>query len=268
MASTSARSARTVPTARTATSRSQARRRPDAAQPPRRRQADQQAAPSGRPQRLRLLITAGPTHEPIDSVRYIGNRSSGQVGLQLAKAALRRGHLVTLLMGPTSLRLPDSRCQTLRFRTTADLAELLAEHFPRCDVLVMAAAVADYRPTPGTGDADSGKLRRRAEGLTLRLEPTPDLLAQLSPRRRPGQTLVGFALEPADRLLESARSKLARKGLDLIVANELATMDAGTIDATLLDRRGQTTQTPGPIAKSAFGPWLIRGIEAFRAASE
>lgn len=211
---------------------------------------------SGEQQGLRVLITAGPTHEPIDAVRFIGNRSSGRLGVALADEAARRGCAVTLLLGPTP-RLPtDSRVFTRRFRTTADLQALLAEHMPRCDVLIMAAAVADYRPRVPPDQVHT-KLRRENTTLTIELEPTQDQIAICSERRRPGQLLVGFALEPRDVLLDSARKKLERKRIDLIVANPLETMDAETIEATVLGRDGGEHRTDGAIPKERFAGWLL-----------
>jgi phosphopantothenoylcysteine decarboxylase/phosphopantothenate--cysteine ligase len=218
---------------------------------------------------LRLLITAGPTHEPIDRVRYIGNRSSGRLGVALAEEAARRTiqsqpprtWQVTLLLGPTSLTPADSQIRLRRFLTTADLDAALTQEMPACDVLVMAAAVADYRPKHIGGDHD-GKLRRSAGGLTIDLEPTPDLLAGVAATRRPDQIVVGFALEPRARLLESARSKLARKGLDLIVANPLETMDAPSIQATVLDANGLVHQSVTPVSKTEFARTLLEIIEA------
>lgn len=211
------------------------------------------------------MITAGPTQEPIDQVRYLGNRSSGRVGIALAEAAAEAGWTVTLLLGPTPRTCSDSRVSVHRFRTTADLQLLLAANFPESDVLVMAAAVADYRPRPNPDvEAAHGKLRRLADGLTLQLEPTPDLLAACSARRTPGQRLVGFALEPRERLLTSAREKLARKGLDLIVANPLETMDAEHIEATVVGAAQQVHTTPGAIPKEVFARWLIGLLDTSR----
>ncbi|MEZ6211575.1 MAG: phosphopantothenoylcysteine decarboxylase [Phycisphaerales bacterium] len=235
----------------------------------------------------RLLITAGPTHEPIDAVRYLANRSSGRLGVELANAAADVGWSVTLLLGPVgdaTRAAVDTRARTIGFRSTADLEHLLAEHLTDADVLVMAAAVADYRPAlaarpgPGAGGAGrvgevGGKIRREKKNITLELEPTPDLLAGCASRRSPGQLLVGFALEPRERLMESAREKLARKRVDLIVANPLETMDASSIEATLIGSPsigaspdGIVAQTGGPIEKSAFAPWLLRQIDRARAA--
>jgi phosphopantothenoylcysteine decarboxylase/phosphopantothenate--cysteine ligase len=224
---------------------------------------------------LRLLITAGPTHEPIDRVRYIGNRSSGRLGVALAESAARRivqpvgsdptqpprMWQVTLLLGPTSLIPADSQVRVRRFLTTADLHAALTEEMPDCDVLVMAAAVADYRPKPVSGE-HHGKIRRGDSGLTIELEPTPDLLAGVAAGRRPDQVVVGFALEPRVRLLDSARAKLVRKGLDLIVANPLETMDAPTIEATVLDVTGTVHQSSVPVPKEEFAKTLLSIIEA------
>lgn len=122
----------------------------------------------------------------------------------------------------------------------------------------MAAAVADYRPkiSPEAAAKADGKLRRDAAGLTLHLEPTPDLLAEVARARQAGQTLVGFALEPRSRMLESARAKLNRKKVDMIVANPLETMDGDTIEATVVTHDG-AFQTKGAVSKGAFADWLL-----------
>ncbi|MBX3363816.1 MAG: phosphopantothenoylcysteine decarboxylase [Phycisphaeraceae bacterium] len=212
----------------------------------------------------RLLITAGPTHEPIDAVRFIGNRSSGRLGAALADRAVVAGYDVLLLLGPSPAAPSDSRVRTLRFRTCADLQSLLAEHAPWADVVVMAAAVADYRPRVNPEDL-SGKRRRTAGGMILELESTPDLLAGVATNRRSGQLLVGFALEPRDEMLASARSKLERKKIDMVVANPLETMDAPTIEATVVGLPGTVfakgRSTPGCISKDEFAGWLLAIIE-------
>jgi len=212
---------------------------------------------------LRMLLTAGPTHEPIDAVRYLGNRSSGRLGIALAQAAAERGHTVTLLLGPTGQQLVHSSVRLERFRTADDLARLLEAHQRDCDVLVMAAAVADYRPA--SHEADLTAKRRREPGkLTLELESTPDLLAACAQRRSRGQCLVGFALEPRATMVETAREKLIRKGIDLIIANPLETMDAETIEAVLIGRPGtgfEEPRGPGhPVAKHAFAEWLLDAV--------
>lgn len=212
---------------------------------------------------VRLLVTAGPTYEPIDDVRFIGNRSSGRLGIAAAEAAAKLGWRVTLLLGPTSLTPSDPSIQLVRFRTTADLQGLLAEHFTRCDALIMAAAVADYRPVPDPQVvASGGKLRRLSAGMSLRLESTPDLLAGVAKGRREDQVVVGFALEPRSRLLSSAQEKLKRKRVDLIVANPLETMDSGAIEATVVGEEGPVYQTPRAVSKSAFAGKLVRLIQA------
>jgi len=215
----------------------------------------------------RVLITAGPTHEPIDRVRFIGNRSTGRLGIALATASAKRGWPTTLLLGPVSLPPPDhSSLRVLRFQTTDDLQRLLALEWPAHDLLFMAAAVADFRVAnveksksrKGDGESDlSGKLRRQPAGLTLELVPTPDLLTELATTTRPDQIVVGWALEPADRLMDSARDKLARKHLHAIVANPLETMDSPTISATVLLRDGSILTPPLDLPKTTFAEWLL-----------
>jgi phosphopantothenoylcysteine decarboxylase/phosphopantothenate--cysteine ligase len=208
-------------------------------------------------QNRRLLITAGPTHEPIDEVRYLANRSSGRLGIAIADDAARRGWRATILLGPTNLSPSDTRVHLHRFRTTADLERLLAEHAPHCDMLIMAAAVADYRPrTPAPG-----KTPRTDRPLTIELEPTPDLIRAAAARKRPDQVFVGFALEPRTTMLGAAKAKLERKGLDAVVANPLETMDAPTIDAALLERGGGVAHTSGEISKADFAGWLLDALE-------
>ncbi|MCA9311079.1 MAG: hypothetical protein KDA21_07725 [Phycisphaerales bacterium] len=207
-----------------------------------------------------LLITAGPTHEPIDAVRYIANRSSGRLGVALADAAASRGWPTTLLLGPTPREPAHTDVNLIRFQTADDLQVLLQQHLPTCDVLVMAAAVADFRPRAGADPHT--KVRRSESGLSLELEATPDLLAMCAGRRRPGQVLVGFALEPRDRLLASARDKLRRKGVDAIVANPLETMDADTIEAVVVTAQGET-QAPA-MDKRDFAPWLLDEVVRLR----
>lgn len=212
---------------------------------------------------LRLLITAGPTYEPIDAVRFIGNRSSGRLGSSLADHAAQAGWHVTLLLGPNAFMPQDERVQVIRFQSCQDLQDRLEEQLPHCDTLVMAAAVADYRPVADEVNLE-GKRKRVGGELSIQLESTPDLLAGCSKRAREDQFLVGFALEPRERMMSSALSKLERKGIDMIVANPLETMDAGTIEATLIGNpaRGLETQieTPGPISKEDFADWLIEQL--------
>ncbi len=165
----------------------------------------------------RVLVSAGGTREPIDPVRYVGNRSSGRMGWAVAEAARRRGGEVTVLASNVELaRHPDIRY--IDAPTAADLHRAARAAFPSCDVLVMAAAVADFRP----GTPRDGKIDKSAEGaLALDLVPTEDILADLAARRE-RQVLVGFAAEHGPAGLERARAKRERKGLDLVVHNDVS----------------------------------------------
>ncbi|MFI4893943.1 MAG: phosphopantothenoylcysteine decarboxylase [Phycisphaerales bacterium JB058] len=209
------------------------------------------------PESPRLLITAGPTHEPIDAVRYLGNRSSGRLGIELANHGSTLGWPTHLLLGPTHLAPGDDPIPVTRFRSTDNLASALNSSLPECDILIMAAAVADYTPAaPDLG----GKIRRSESGtLSLELKPTPDLLAASSRHARADQLLVGFALEPAKGLHEAATAKLRRKGVDLIVANPLETMEAEDIEATLIASEALQPfeQSSGRLSKSEFARWLL-----------
>lgn len=223
------------------------------------------------PRHPRVLVTAGPTHEPIDAVRYIANRSSGRLGLELARAAHARGWPGVLLLGPIgtgTVELADpnappanadggqgahSPMAVERFRSAADLEALLARHAPACDVLIMAAAVADYRPA----SPHPGKLPRQAGGMVLRLEPVPDLLAATTPRMPAGSVAIGFALEANPGETERALGKMARKGCHAIVVNPLETMDSGRIDAMILFADGRPPLAPGPLDKTDFAGVLL-----------
>lgn len=206
-----------------------------------------------------MLITAGPTHEAIDAVRYIGNRSSGRMGIAIAEAAREAGWKVTLLLGPVCAAPPDG-IQVERFVSTKDLSRLLDMHFAECDVLVMAAAVADFRPLRSS----EGKIERGGEGLTLLFQSTPDLVAKCGSSKRPGQRIVGFALEEDVRLNERASEKLRKKKLDAIVANPIETLDSPRINAIVLTPDGRIHAPPGgsAIDKSQFAAWLVRWIAA------
>jgi phosphopantothenoylcysteine decarboxylase / phosphopantothenate---cysteine ligase len=175
-------------------------------------------APPGDFAGVRVLVTAGGTREPIDAVRYVGNRSSGRMGYALAAEAARRGAAVTVVAANVALPAPAG-VEVVPVSTAADLAAACAERFDGADVLLMAAAVADYRPA----DPHAGKLKKDATGesLELRLERTVDVLATLAARRRPGQVLVGFAAEHGEGAIAYAREKLERKGLDAVVVNDI-----------------------------------------------
>ncbi|MDX2116931.1 MAG: phosphopantothenoylcysteine decarboxylase [Planctomycetota bacterium] len=216
-----------------------------------------------------MLITAGPTHEPIDAVRYIGNRSSGKMGVALADAAARAGWNVTLALGPVASRPEDSHVRVIQFRTASDLDTILTREHDHFDVLVMAAAVADYRPKVDPAMANA-KFRRTDQSMTLQLEPTPDLIAGVGKRRRPGQFLVAFALEPRDEMIASGRAKMQRKNVDMVVANPLGTMDSDGIEGVVLLKDGRELRPAsahGTLKKDAFAAWLITQIDREAAAS-
>ena len=167
-----------------------------------------------------VLVTAGPTREDIDPVRFLTNRSSGKMGYALAEAALRRGARTILVSGPTDLPVPEG-AEWVPVRSTDEMRRAVHERASQANVVIMAAAVADYRPAATMRQ----KIKRAGEGLTLELEPTPDILAELG-RKKGGQILVGFAAE-TDRIAENARAKLERKGADMIVANDVTQEGAG-----------------------------------------
>ena len=170
---------------------------------------------------LRVLVTAGGTREPIDPVRFIGNRSSGRMGIALATAAAKRGAEVTLVAANVALPSPDG-VRRVDVETAAELAAAAEAEFGRAHVLLMAAAPADFRAKAPA----AGKLQR-AEGLELSLEPTEDILAALASRRSDGQTIVGLAAEHGGEAVERARGKLVRKGADLIVLNDVSDPEIG-----------------------------------------
>jgi phosphopantothenoylcysteine decarboxylase / phosphopantothenate---cysteine ligase len=181
------------------------------------------AAAGASMQGLRVLVTAGGTREPIDSVRFIGNSSSGRMGMALAQASQQRGAQVTLVSANVTLPTPSGIARR-EVISAAELQRVCEEEFDGCDVLLMSAAVADFTPaTPA-----NGKIKKsRREMLELELAPTADVLAGLSARRRPGQTLVGFAAEHGPEAVELAREKLTAKDLDALVVNDISRPDIG-----------------------------------------
>jgi len=166
---------------------------------------------------LRVLVTAGGTREPIDSVRYIGNRSSGRMGFALATEAARRGAEVTVIAANVNVAAPAG-VRLVVVQSAAELAQACEAHFDSCDVLLMAAAVADFRPR----EAVETKLKKDQGVPVIELEPTPDVLSSLALRRSPGQLLIGFAAEHGDGAVQYGRDKLTRKGLDAIVVNDIS----------------------------------------------
>jgi phosphopantothenoylcysteine decarboxylase / phosphopantothenate---cysteine ligase len=188
-----------------------------------------------------VLITAGPTCEDLDPVRYLTNRSSGKMGYSLAEAANRRGANVILVSGPTDLKAPDG-VDWIPVRSTEEMRDAVRARAREASIVIMAAAVADYRPAA----AHHQKLKRGEGNLTLQLEPTPDILAEIG-REKGDRILVGFAAE-TERVAENAKDKLARKGADIIVANDVTQEGAGfdidTNIVTLFLRDGREIPLP------------------------
>jgi phosphopantothenoylcysteine decarboxylase / phosphopantothenate---cysteine ligase len=208
---------------------------------------------------LRVLVTAGGTREPIDTVRFLGNRSSGRMGIALAAAAARRGADVTLIAANVALPEPPG-VRRIDVETAEQLAAAARAEFPASHVLLMAAAPADFRPAEVAG----GKLRREGS-LDLRLEPTEDILASLAGSRAEGQTIVGFAAETGGNVAR-AREKLTRKGADLIVFNDVAERAIGfeSLDnaVTLIDSTGETDL---PLAsKDAIAERILDRVDRLR----
>jgi phosphopantothenoylcysteine decarboxylase/phosphopantothenate--cysteine ligase len=229
-------------------------------------------APAGRADwsGLRVLVTAGGTREPIDSVRFLGNSSSGRMGLALAEAARARGAQVTLVSA--NVALPSSpEIVRVPVTTAAELEQACRVEFPNCDVLLMAAAVADFRPAAPRED----KIKKAGQaGISLELEATNDVLAGLSEQRRPGQTLVGFAAEHGSKAVELGHGKLVQKGLDAIVVNDISRgdigFDADANEVTILtaagngDGEGAATIEVGRAPKSQVAEEILDAVQKLR----
>jgi len=212
-------------------------------------------------QPMRVLITAGPTYEPIDPVRFIGNHSTGKMGYALAEAFAATGAIVTLVSGPTNLANPaHPRIQTVRVDTADQMYAAAAAIAPDADVWVFAAAVADYKPR----DVAANKIKKEGDTLTLELVKNVDIAATLGKTKRAEQFSVGFALETNNEEV-NAREKLARKNFDLVVLNSLRDPGAGfrhdTNKVTLLEADGQMT-TFELKPKAAVAADIVRTIFA------
>jgi phosphopantothenoylcysteine decarboxylase / phosphopantothenate---cysteine ligase len=211
---------------------------------------------------LRVLVTAGGTKEPIDPVRFVGNRSSGKMGYALADAAARRAAAVTLV---TTIGRPTqaSGIESVRVETAEEMANAVLSRAPESDVVVMAAAVADFRPKAVAEE----KLKKRDGVPEVVLEPTPDILAELGERKRPGQVVVGFAAE-TERVREYAAEKLAAKHVDLMVANDVSAPNTGfevdTNQAILLYSSGSWEETP-LLDKRELAGLILDRVAAHRA---
>ncbi len=206
-----------------------------------------------------VLVSAGGTREPLDAVRYVGNRSSGRMGVALAAEARRRGAEVTLLAANLAVRAPEG-VTVVETSTAAELEREALARAADADVVIMAAAVADYRPA----EALAAKRPKDTVTWTLELEPTADVLSALGERRREGQLLVGFAAETGDTGLERARVKLARKGADLFVLNDVSRpdigFDASDNEVTLLAASGERTLAKAP--KEEIAAAILDEVEA------
>jgi phosphopantothenoylcysteine decarboxylase / phosphopantothenate---cysteine ligase len=211
---------------------------------------------------LRVLVSAGGTREPIDSVRYIGNRSSGRMGYALAREAVRRGADVMLIAANVALDDPAG-ASVIRVQTADELAAVCEREFPSRDVLLMAAAVADFRPV----QPSARKLKKDQGVPSIVLESTVDVLASLAQQRRPGQLLVGFAAEHGEDAVSGARQKLERKGLDLVVVNDISRgdigFDSGQNEVTIISASGERLvpqASKGHVARAVLDEVeLVRG---------
>ncbi len=204
---------------------------------------------------MQFLITAGGTREYIDPVRFISNASSGRMGYELVRAALKAGHKVTLITAPTALRKPAG-AKIVEVETAAEMFEAVKKHFTRCDCLVMAAALADYTPARSA----KTKMKKSAGPLTLKLKPTADILKWAGTRKKAGQIIVGFALE--DKALRTrAEKKMREKNLDMIIANTPAAI-AAEESTVLMKIAGGRWIRLAVTRKAAIAERIIRQVDS------
>ncbi|MBI1228167.1 MAG: bifunctional phosphopantothenoylcysteine decarboxylase/phosphopantothenate--cysteine ligase CoaBC [Bacteroidetes bacterium] len=186
----------------------------------------------------KVLITAGPTYEAIDPVRFIGNRSSGKMGVAIAEQFAKRGAEVTLVLGPSKLKPEHPNLTTIKVESAQQMFDVAVENFEKTEIAVLSAAVADYRPA----HVAEQKIKKKGDGMTIELEKTPDIAASLGKMKRQGQFIVGFALETNDEL-HNASEKLEKKNFDFIVLNSLQDAGAGfnfdTNKITILHRNNK-----------------------------
>ncbi len=224
------------------------------------------AGARGRPwDGLRVLVSAGGTREPIDAVRYVGNRSSGRMGVALAAGAAARGAEVTLVAANLAID-PPAGIDVVAVETAAELGRACSRAFERCDVLLMAAAVSDFRPASPA----AGKLKKDGGPPALDLEASPDVLAALAARRGPGQTLVGFAAEHGEGAIAHGRAKLERKRLDAVVVNDVGAPGIGfespENEVTIVTGDGERHVARAP--KGEIAAAVLDEVERLRAAAE
>ncbi len=208
----------------------------------------------------KVLVTAGPTHEAIDPVRFIGNHSTGKMGIALADALCAAGAEVTLVLGPTPLRPASAAVEVVPVRSAQEMFEACSARFSGCDIAVFSAAVADYAPR----EAAPEKIKKHEGAVVLELVRTPDIAGTLSPQKKPGQLVVGFALETENERA-NALDKLHRKKFDLLVLNSLRDEGAGfghdTNRVTLFDARGDEKALP-LMDKRAVAQAIVRAVAA------
>lgn len=204
----------------------------------------------------RVLVTAGPTQEAIDPVRYLTNHSSGRMGYAIANAAARRGAIVTLVSGPTALKKP-AYVNTVDVVTAEDMFEAVMQYAPESDIIIKAAAVADYRPAT----VADNKLKKSDDALSIPLERTKDILGTLGKEKRKGQFLCGFSME-TEHMLENSRAKLEKKNLDMIAANNVKEAGAGfQVDTNILTLITNDGETALPLmSKDAAADALLDAI--------
>lgn len=205
---------------------------------------------------IRFLITAGPTREFIDPIRFISNRSSGKMGYALAEAARAVSSQVMLVSGPTALT-PPKGIEFVPVVTAQEMSDAVWARFEQSDIVIMAAAVCDFRPKAVA--PQKIKKTRLGGGLTLPFEPTPDILAELG-RRKKSQTLIGFAAE-TENLEANALDKLRRKNLDLIVANDASAFESDTNDVTLISAAGKTERLSAMTKTKVAAAIIRRAVE-------
>jgi len=204
---------------------------------------------------MRILITAGPTREFLDPVRYLSNRSTGTLGYAVAAAAQRRGHDVTLVTGPVSLA-PPAGVRVVRIVSAAELARETLAVLPGADAVVMTAAVADYTPA----NVSQHKLKKTGQPISLTFVPTADVLAEIGRRKRPGQVVMGFSLETEDGPAE-ARRKLVAKNCDFMVLNSPSNFGDVPVNVTVLSRGGDPAELNN-LPKSELAERLLDLLEA------
>lgn len=210
---------------------------------------------------MRFLITAGPTREYLDDVRFLSNASSGRMGYALARAAARRGHRTVLVSGPASLPAPAG-VKLVRVTSAQEMYRECAKHFAQCDCLIGAAAPADYTPVR----RHRGKMKKKEGGLSIEVKPTVDILGTLGARKRKGRILIAFALE-VQAPLKNALDKMRRKNADAVLLNSPAAINARRADARILLSTGKRLLLKNA-SKESIARTLVRLAEELHASAE